>query len=230
MIKMPKFDKQTMYDAETTYHLTMTTDRIGKIIAHYEAMKLVRNVPGIIIECGVYKGTSLTRFAAMRDLIYNDSAVKIVGFDGFSDEFPNTNYEEDYAQREQWLETAGGSSISVDQLEKVFKSKGFINYEFVPGDICKTVPLYVKKNPGMKVSLLNIDCDFVEPTFCALEHLYDRVMEGGVILLDNYAGEGPSGISLYGDTKGADDFFKDKKVKIRRFPWVSRPCYIVKDI
>jgi hypothetical protein len=72
------------------------------------------------------------------------------------------------------------------------------------------------------VSLLNIDIDFAEPTLCALEHLYDRVMPGGVVLLDNYG-------AFHGDTKGVDMFFHGKAVSIRRFPYIARPCYVVKE-
>jgi hypothetical protein len=95
MINMPGLDEQTMYDSETTYHLTMTKDRLAKIIAHYEIMKMVMDIPGYIIECGVFKGTSLGRFAALRNLIGNNFSAKVVGFDVFGDEFPNTEFEED---------------------------------------------------------------------------------------------------------------------------------------
>ena len=228
MIKMPSFDEQTMYDAETTFNLTMTKDRLAKFVAHYEVIKMVKDIPGGIIECGVFKGTSLVRFAALRNLIGNDFSAKIIAFDVFSDEFPNTEYEEAKEQRQHWLDTAGASSISTEQLEQLFKYHRITNFELIPGDICETVPLYVQNNPGMKVSLLNIDCDFVEPTFCVLENLYDKVMPGGVILLDNYAGEGTSGESYHGDTIGVDKYFNNKKIQINRFPWASRPCYIVK--
>jgi hypothetical protein len=228
MIEMPKFDEQTMYDAETTFNLTMTHERLAKFLAHYEAMKMVKDVPGNIIECGVFKGTSLARFAAIRNLIGNDFSSKIIGFDVFNDEFPTTEFEEDNEQREHWLETAGGSSIDINQLTTIFNHHGVDNFELIPGDICETVPYYVKNNPGIKISLLNIDCDFVEPTFCVLEHFFERVMPGGIILLDNYAGEGTSGISYHGDTKGVDNYFADKNVKIQRFPWAARPCYIIK--
>ena len=49
-----------------------------------------------------------------------------------------------------------------------------------------------------------------------------------MILFDNYAGRGNSGKYLHGDTKGIDDFFKNKKQKIRRFNFSPRPCYIIK--
>jgi len=228
MIKMPDFDKQTMYDAETIYNLTMTPDRLAKFLIHYEVMKMTKNIPGCIVECGVFKGTSIVRFAAIRNLIGNNFSAKIIGFDVFSDEFPDTKFEEDQKQRDHWLETAGGSSISVSQLEDIFNHHNIENFDLISGDICETVPKYSENNPGMKISLLNIDCDFVEPTISVLDNFYDRVMPGGIILIDNYAGEGTSGIFYHGDTKPVDDYFKNKNVKIERFPWAARPCYIIK--
>ncbi|MEH6589914.1 MAG: TylF/MycF/NovP-related O-methyltransferase [Halioglobus sp.] len=229
MIKLPEFDEQSRYDYETNFHLTLEISRLAKFVAHYEAYNMVANLPGAIVECGVFKGTSITRFALLRELLGNHFSAKILAFDVFSDDFPDTQFEEDKAQREHWIETAGGSSISVEQLEDVFKRMNVQNYELVAGDICETVPAYMAEHAGLKISLLNVDCDFVEPTRCALEHMYDRVVRGGIILLDNYAGEGTTGLSYHGDTRGTDEFFADKDVVIRKFPFGARPCYIIKE-
>ncbi len=229
MIELPDFSEQSRYDYETNFHLTLELSRLAKFIAHYEAYKMVQELPGAIVECGVFKGTSLTRFALFRELLGNYFSTKIIAFDVFGDQFPNTTYQEDKAQREHWIKTAGPSSISVDQLRQIFEWMNLQNYELVPGDILETVPKYLRENAGLKVSLLNIDCDFVEPTYCVLENFYGRVVKGGIILLDNYAGEGTTGYSYHGDTKGTDDFFTDKNVTIKRFPFGSRPCYIIKE-
>ena len=229
MIELPSFDEQSRYDYETNFHLTLELSRLAKFIAHYEAFKMVSHLPGAIVECGVFKGTSLARFAMLRELLGNAFSAKILAFDVFSDEFPNTAFEEDHAQREHWINTAGASSISTGQLDEVFEWMKVGNYELIAGDICETVPKYMSDHPGLKISLLNIDCDFVEPTRIALEHMYDRLVRGGVVLLDNYAGEGTSGLSYHGDTRGTDEFFADKNVVIRKFPFGARPCYIVKE-
>ena len=229
MIELPSFDEQSRYDYETNFHLTLEISRLAKFIAHYEAFKMVADLPGAIVECGVFKGTSITRFALLRELLGNYFSAKIIAFDVFSDDFPDTQFEEDKAQREHWLNTAGGSSIAPEQLDEVFSRMNVQNYELVAGDICETVPAYMEHHAGLKISLLNIDCDFVEPTICALEHMYDRVVRGGIILLDNYAGEGTAGHSYHGDTRGADEFFADKDVLIQKFPFGARPCYIVKE-
>ena len=229
MIELPNFDEQSRYDYETHFHLTLELSRLAKFVAHYEAFKAVSELPGAIVECGVFKGTSLARFAMFRELLGNNFSSKIIAFDVFSDEFPNTSFEEDQAQRQHWIETAGASSISTEQMVQVFDWMGVKNYELVAGDICETVPKYAQEHPGMKVSLLNLDCDFVEPTICVLEHFYDRIVTGGIILLDNYAGEGTTGLTYHGDTKGVDEFFKGMDVAIQRFQFGSRPCYIVKE-
>jgi len=220
MIEMPDFDK--MYEYETYFHLTMDLNRLSKFIAHYEVFKMVSDVPGNIVECGVFKGTSFTRFAMFRELLANSFSAKIIAFDVFSDEYPTTDYKEDHPQREKWIQTAGSSSIGTQQLEDLFRKKGIGNFELVAGDVLQTIPAYLQKNPELRISLLNVDIDFVESTHCVLENFYDRVVKGGVVLLDNYA-------AYYGDTKGTDDFFAKRNVRIRRFPFATRPCYVIKE-
>lgn len=231
MIKLPDFDEQSMYDYETNYHLTMNIDRVSKYIIHYEAMKMTRNIPGAIVECGVFKGTSFARFSIFRELFGNYTSKKLIAFDVFSDDFPDTKFEEDKKIRQDWIDTAGGSSIATDQLSSVLDRNNIKNYQLVAGDVLKTIPNYAEKNKGLKISLLNIDIDFVEPTYCALEYFFPLLMPGGIVLLDNYAGESPEGIALHGDTKGVDDYFKDNniEIKIRQFPFAGRPCYIIKE-
>ncbi len=228
MIKLPKFDNQSMYDYETNFHLTMKEDRLAKFVTHYEAFKLSRNIPGEIVECGVFKGTSIARFAMLRKIMGGDHTTRIIAFDVFSNKYPNTKFKEDKMQRKHWIKTAGSSSISSSQLKFVFKKNLINNFQLIPGDVLKTVPKYKKKNPGLKISLLNIDIDFIEPTLVCLEQFYKCVSKGGVILLDNYAGRGASGKYLHGDTSAIDKFFKDKKINIKKFYFSARPCFIIK--
>ena len=221
-IKLPDFKK--MYDYETNYHLTMDGDRMGKLLCHYEILKKCINIPGEIVECGVFKGTSLARFGIMRDLLGTKNTAKIIGFDVFSDKFPNTKYKEDKKIRSERIKKAGPSSISKTQMTTVFNKIGIKNFDIIAGDITKTLPKYVKNKPELKVSLLNIDIDFVESTYCSLKYLYPKVSKGGIILLDNYG-------FAHGDTLGVDKYFKDikVKVKIQKFPFITRPCFIVKE-
>ena len=109
-IKFPDFKK--MYEYETNFHLTMNSERLAKLICHYETFKSANKVSGEIVECGVFKGTSLARFALFRDLLGSKNTSKIIAFDVFSDVFPNTQYKEDKKIRKDWIKKAGSSSIS----------------------------------------------------------------------------------------------------------------------
>lgn len=179
MIELPNFDKAFEYENE--FYLSCDITRISKILAHYELFKMALNVPGTIVECGVFKGASLARFAMFRDLFGNPFSKKIIGFDTFG-AFPEASFNPDKVVREKFIEAAGDQSISADQMVKVLKHKGCDKFvELVPGDICETVPKYVKDHPELKISLLNLDTDIYEPAVTILEHLYPRIERGGFL-------------------------------------------------
>jgi len=179
------------------------------------------NVPGTIVECGVFKGASLARFAMFRDLFGNPFSKKIIGFDTFG-AFPETSFNPDKVVRKKFIEAAGDQSISADQMVKVLKHKGCDKFvELVPGDICETVPKYVKDHPELKISLLNLDTDIYEPAVTILEHLYPRIEKGGGLILDDYE-------TFSGETKGIDVYFIDMNISIQKFPFCMTPCYMVK--
>ena len=224
-------NKQLMFDSGITWHLTVPSERINRFVAQYEIFKLIKDIPGDIIECGVFKGESIIRFSHFREILGTNDMAKIIGFDNFNNEYPDTKYQEDQDQREHWIRTAGKSSITAKQLSEVFEKKNFRNFKFISGDICKTVPKFIDKNKGLKISLLHIDCDFTEPTYTSLTYFWSLISKGGILLLDNYAGSGTSGCSYFGDTYGVDKFFKEINIEpsIKKFPYVSRPCYIIKN-
>jgi hypothetical protein len=218
-MQLPDFSKAFEY--ENNFYLSCDNTRLSKIIAHYELFKMTNSLPGAIIECGVFKGASLARFAGFRDLFGNSYSRKIIGFDIFG-EFPETTFEEDKRYRQKFVDSAGGLSISVEQLELVLKNKRVAeNIELIKGDITKTVPDYLRDNPHLKISLLNLDTDIYEPAVVILESLYPRLVKGGILILDDYG-------TFPGETKAVDDFFKNDNVEIKKFPFALTPCFIVK--
>ncbi len=218
MITLPDFNKQ--FDYENNFYLSSDISRIGKVMAHYELYKMAHNLSGAIIECGILKGCSFVRFATFCKLLGNQSK-RIIGFDTFG-KFPHTKLEEDKGKRLKHIKDCGPESISKPQLMEVLKRKGLEeNVELIEGDITKTLPAFIKKNPDLKVSFLNIDVDIYEPSKVILESLYPRVVKGGVVLLDDYN-------VFAGETKAADEYFKDKKISIKKFPFAKTPSYIVK--
>jgi len=219
MIKLPNFNRS--FDYENNFYLSCDISRISKILAHYELFKMVQNIPGEIIECGIFKGASFARFAMFRDLFGNPYSKKLIGFDIFG-KFPKTKFVDDHKRRKKFIEEAGALSISKPQLMKVLKHKGIDKFvELVKGDITKTVPAYLKSNPHLKISLLNLDTDIYEPAVTILEHLYPRITKGGILIIDDYG-------TFPGETKAVDDYFHNKNFKIKKLPYAMTPCYMIK--
>jgi hypothetical protein len=219
MIKLPNFENAFEY--ENNFYLSCNITRISKIIAHYEIYKMIKEIPGEIVECGVFKGASFLRFAMFREIISNPFSKKIIGFDTF-DKFPETSFQQDDVAREKFIESAGSNSISKDQLFDVLKHKDINKFvELIDGDITKTIPKYIQSHPELKISLLNLDTDIYEPAVTILENLYPRITKGGILVLDDY-GTHP------GETKAVDDYFEDHDIKIQKFSFAMTPCYIIK--
>ena len=219
MIDLPDLSRD--FEWENSFYQSCHITRISKILAHYELFKMVREVPGAIVECGVFKGASLARFAAFREIFGNPFSKKIVAFDTF-DTFPQTGFADDKSIRESFVRGAGEQSISLEQMMLVLRHKRCEQHvELVAGDICTTVPKYVKEHPALKISLLNLDTDIYEPAVVILETLYPRLERGGVLIIDDYG-------VFPGETKAIDDYFASSGVEIKKFPFCMTPCYLVK--
>lgn len=220
MIELPDFIKTFEY--ENNFYLSCNNSRLGKFIAHYELFKMIKDLAGAIVECGIFKGVSFVRFAGFRDLFENSLNQKLIGFDAFGP-FPETNFDEDKEYRENFIKTAGEQSISKEQLfEVLMRKKIDKNVELIQGDVTQTVPEYLLKNPNLKIALLNLDTDIYEPAVTILEHFWPRIVKGGILISDDYN-------VFPGETKAIDNYFKNKNIKIMKFDFVTAPHYIVKE-
>jgi len=219
MIELPDFAEAFAH--ENDFYLTCKCNRMSKALAHYELYKMSLGLPGHIVECGVFKGVSLVRWAMFRELFENAAARRIIGFDTFG-EFPASGYPPDRAKLESWLSAAGNQSIAREQLLEVLAHKGITTgIELVKGDVRQTIPEYLERNPGLRISLLNLDTDIYEPAVVILEALYERIVPGGALLLDDYA-------VFPGENKAVEEFFAGRDVRISKLPFSMTPSYLIK--
>ena len=77
---------------------------------------------------------------------------------------------------------------------------------FVKGWFQDTIPLY--RDRIQKIALLRVDGDWYESTKCCLEGLFDKVVTGGAIIIDDYA-------SCYGCQKAVDEFISNRKINVK---------------
>ena len=172
-----------------------------QFISRYELYKLIKDIPGDIIEFGVCGGKGLFSFA--QSVFINEPQYQwrnIIGFDTFEG-FPSV-HENDCIQISSHLKTVGAfKTDSYDELVKLKKIHEDFRFmtsrqqiELVKGNVITTLPDFLKKNPGTIVSLLYLDLDLYEPTKFAIEHLWNRIPKGGIIVFDeaimrDWAGE-----------------------------------------
>ncbi|MCX5677970.1 MAG: class I SAM-dependent methyltransferase [Candidatus Omnitrophica bacterium] len=218
---MIELDLSKQFYYENNFYLTAPINRISKFATHLELFRKVSNIAGDIVECGVFKGVSLSRLIKFRALFENVYSKKIIGFDIFG-EFPEARFEKDVAKRAQFIREAGSRSIGKEEFITLLKKlELYQNIELVEGDILKTVPEYKSKNPHLKISLLHIDVDLHEATAVCLEELYPLVSRGGIVILDDYG-------AFAGANKAIDDFFADKKTRINKLPYANAISFVEK--
>ena len=220
-MKLRNLGSENVWDYENGFYWFSSATRLSKLLAHYELYKSIAGLPGDIFELGVYKAASLVRLATFRRALENDFSRKIVGFDAFG-KFPTDNLEhDDDAEFIESFENTGGDGLSQDEVEAILRGKEFANVDLWKGNIFDTVPSYLKQNPQTRIALLHLDMDVEEPTAFALEQLWDRVVRGGIVMIDDYN-------TVAGATRAVDAFFAEKDQQVEKLSYYSVPSFVVK--
>lgn len=234
------FAKTSLTPFEMFRNFPVFTPRytLARFLVHYELFKMAVGLPGCIVDLGVFQGASTFTWAKLCEIFCPTDVRKVVyAFDTFEG-FPAVdNADLEGRPHEETREGGffGGATVERDLLlaQKSMNQDKHIRHidriRFVKGDMARTIPdLAQEKGPGLKVALLNIDCDLYEPTRAALEHFVPRMVRGGVIVLDEYALE-----TFGGESKAVDEYFRKEFGRlpdIRKFTWHSVPSgYIVAD-
>jgi hypothetical protein len=221
-MELRNLSEDQLWDYENGFYWFSPPSRINKLLAHYEIYQLIKGVPGDIFELGVFKGASLIRFATFRALFENDDARRIVGFDAFG-KFPTENLELagdlEFIER---FEGGSGPGLTREETERVLDLKGFRNVQLVEGNVFETLPAYLEQNPHCRISLLHLDMDVKEPTAYALDLLFEKLVSGGIVVVDDYN-------SVVGATDAVDGFLKDKLLNLKKLPHYNVPAYFMKE-
>jgi len=192
---------------------TMTgPERVFSLI---ESVRYVisNDIPGSIVECGVWKGGSMMAAAYTllklncqdRDLYLFDT------FEGMS--IPTTldisPVEGDASKKFEETKIDADSSKwcneSLDEVKKAVYSTGYDvqKIHFIKGKVENTLP----KNAPKNISILRLDTDWYESTRHELIHLFPLLSKGGVIIIDDY-------YYWKGQKKAVDEYFSQNKIKI----------------
>lgn len=177
--------------------------RHSKFLTRYDLMRMVKDIPGDIVEVGVFKGVGLAQLYTADRHLNPVSRRRYLGFDVFEG-----TYDEGKGELPRFFSQANGNdgSFNLEVVEKrlhALAPNGKNLFHLVKGDIKQTLPTYVDQHPGFKAAMVYLDLDASEPTYHALKHLWNSVCVGGVIVFDEYALNG------WSESKGVDMFLSD---------------------
>ena len=220
-------------DAVKLFPVLARRQWLKRFMAHAELFKNTLEVPGDIIELGVFRGLGLMTWANLLECYcIGDRTKTVYGFDNWKG-FVSLSFEDGGEDSNIQKVREGFSPAKyyeeLQEAIKIFDADRFIPWKprvkLIEGNIEETVPKFIGDNPGVRFSLVHFDCDLYCATKVALEHIWPRLSRGGIMLFDEY-----SIADWPGETKAVDEFIADKHdVTIKTLSWTNVPAgYVIK--
>ena len=170
-----------------------------------------RGVPGAFAECGVWRGGSvLAMLLTLQELGAEDRDVYL--FDTFEGMTAPTAADtsahqppalDTWSTAEQrgtqpWAEFFKPELFNLDSVRETVLASGYPaeRVHLVQGPVEETLPA---RSPD-RLALLRLDTDWYESTAHELRHLYPRLADGGVLIIDDYG-------HWEGARKAVDEYF-----------------------
>lgn len=159
------------------------------------------NLPGDMIETGVWRGGA-TIFMKAYNKMYNldrrvfvcDSfeGLPVPNLEKYPDDLGDSHHTVDYLR------------VSLDSVKENFRLYNLLEDDviFIKGWFSDTLPN--NENIG-DISILRFDGDMYGSTIDVLENLYDKVVDGGMIIIDDYC--------LPNCAKAVTDFMNSRKIQ-----------------
>ena len=190
-------DERNRAIVERAFPYTMTGEL--RLDATVQAVRhcVARAVPGAFVECGVWRGGSvLAMLLTLRELGVEDRDVHLFDtFEGMTEptQHDTTDHEppaletwrESQARGERpWAEVFGEEVFNEDSVRATVLESGYPEdrIHLVKGPVEQTLPAAAPE----RIALLRLDTDWYESTRHELVHLYPRLAEGGVLIIDDY--------------------------------------------
>jgi hypothetical protein len=157
------------------------------------------------VECGVAKGGCL---ALMK---YSSGINNVFGFDSFEG-MPNITAEDigDYNKSDPeygYGKVGDNLSGGIDSVYNTFSilNLNMDNVTLVKGFFKDTLNVQENIDKLGKIAVLRLDGDWYESTKICLDKLYDKVIDGGVIIIDDYG-------HFIGAKRATDEFRQNRDI------------------
>jgi O-methyltransferase len=205
------FDSTSIDICRFVKPFTMTSDeRIFSLCRSVEYI-VQHDIPGDIVECGVWKGGSMMAIA--RTLANKGITRRLHLFDTFEGMSEPTDVDRniggklaaDALATEDKKTSWNWAYSSLEEVKKHLRETGYDQSQvvFVKGKVEDTIPAQAPA----QISLLRLDTDWYESTYHELVHLYPRLSVGGVLIIDDYG-------DWEGCKKAVDQYLAEKNPKL----------------
>jgi O-methyltransferase len=177
---------------------------IYKELRFFSLIQLVKlalnsNLEGNVAECGCYKGHSSYIISTFIKKANSDKKFFIFdSFAGLSEKDPNLDRPAFDDPDEEAASDVGRFACSLGEVQKNLAKFPFITY------FQGYIPDRFEEVSDNRFCFVHIDVDLYQPTFDALDFFYPRLVNGGVIVIDDY------GSSVYkGAARAVDNYLKN---------------------
>ncbi len=222
----PLDDNQKVFDAYNEFVLSSDRQVFFKLLTRFQLFEQIKHLHGDIVEVGVFKGAGMLSFLKMCDMHSHHDGRKVIGFDYFDLDFVQDLNEYD---KEKMLSVftrcqATKEDISMESIQTKIEKAGFKHkdFELVKGDVSKTSRDFLAQRPGFRISLLYLDVDLEKPTYETLVNLWERVVQNGIVVFDEY------GYHAWSEANAVDRFVAEHHLKLIRTNVGAPTAYIIK--
>lgn len=176
-----------------------------------------RHIQGCVVECGTWRGGMIGGIAK---LLGPDRRYFL--FDSYEGLPVPTKQDGKKAFEWQNDKNAPGyydnCSAEMGFAEEAMKLSGVVDYKITKGWFNESLPQFDKNN---SIAILRLDGDWYESTMQCLENLYDLVVPGGIIIIDDY-------YYWEGCTRAVHDYMSKNQLTDKISQWENDICYIIK--
>lgn len=170
--------------------LYLRSTQLAKILYLNELYAKIVDLPGIVVEFGIWWGANLALFESFRSVYepYNWTR-KVVGFDTLKG-YPSITPKDGSSAYAK----VGGYTVTEDYeeyLRRILDAHEADNvmshikkYGLVKGDVLETIDGYLTDNPETIIALAYFDLALYEPTKKCLQAIRPNLVRGSVIAMD----------------------------------------------
>lgn len=207
------FDETSIAVIRSVQPYTMTS--VERIFALIQAVEYVvrAGIPGDMVECGVWQGGSMMAVAQTLQRL-GDTDRDLYLFDTYEGMPQPTEADVDYSgnsaavEFETMKKTADSSDwcyASIEQVQQNLASTGYpmARINLIKGKVEDTIPVQAPE----KIAILRLDTDWYESTQHELIHLFPRLVEGGVLIIDDYG-------HWQGSRRATDEYLAEHKIPL----------------